>query len=118
MTPEKPSPGFTLDIDSLIGETGLNREDYLEIYELFQVTYEGLMKDLEEALARGDTEAAVRAAHTLKGAAANLGFAPMAEAARKIQEGPGDTAGAARAVMEIRTLYASLDAQVQAYAAR
>ena len=107
-----------MDLEAFIEETGLDREEYLEIYELFKETYETLMKDLEEALARGDNFAAMRAAHTLKGAASNLGFTALAEAARRIQESPEDTAGTAETLTEIRTLYASLDRQVRAFAVR
>lgn len=41
---------------------------------------------LEEALAAGDTEAAFRAAHTLKGTAANLGLDDLANAASELTE--------------------------------
>ena len=110
------TPPVDLDLEAFVEKTGLDRDEYLEIYALFKETYETLMKDLEEALARGDKFEAMRAAHTLKGAASNLGFTALAETARRIQESPEDMAGAAAAVKEIHSIYASLDQKVQAFA--
>lgn len=51
--------------------------------------------ELEGALAAGDAAAAFRAAHTLKGVSANLGFARLTASARALTEALRPAAGAA-----------------------
>ena len=57
---------------------------------------DGSFETLKAALKNGDTDTAFRAAHTLKGVAANLGFTALYNAAALITEAlrNGDIAGA------------------------
>ncbi|GAB6095806.1 hypothetical protein JCM14469_20590 [Desulfatiferula olefinivorans] len=58
-----------------LGESlGLDEDEFIEIVELFLETAEEDVHKLEGALASGNCEAAADAAHSLKGAAGNLGF--------------------------------------------
>ncbi len=101
-------------VEGFIRDTGLDLEDYLEIYELFQENFQELMGELEQALAGNDTEKVLLTAHTLKGITSSVGFMDLADIAREIQENPGDLKRAAEATTEMRALYEVLDRQVTA----
>ena len=107
----------TFDVKDVIERTGLDLEDYLEIYELFQENFNELMGDLKQALADQETEKLMHTAHTLKGSTSNIGFAHIADLAKKIQDDPGDFEQAANLIPQMEELYVVLDKQVQAVAA-
>jgi CheY-like chemotaxis protein len=58
---------------------------YLDLANKFVAAHQDDMQRLSELLARHDFEAAVRLAHSLKGAAATLGMDELAEHAKKIE---------------------------------
>ena len=62
---------------------------------------------LSEALGRGDAQTAFRAAHTLKGVAANLGLAQLCAAASDMTEclRRGELSGAQARLAETETAY-------------
>ena len=64
---------------------------------------------LEQALAGGDVDTAVREAHTLKGVAGNLSFAALYEAASKVNAAlrEGDLAGATALMDPVRSAHAA-----------
>ena len=65
---------------------------------------------LEQALAGGDVDTAVREAHTLKGVAGNLSFAALYEAASKVNAAlrEGDLAGATALMDPVRSAHAAV----------
>lgn len=65
---------------------------------------------LEQALADGDVERALREAHTLKGVAGNLSFTTLYEAASSVNAAlrEGDLAAAAALMDPVRTAYANV----------
>lgn len=65
---------------------------------------------LEQALADGDVDTAVREAHTLKGVAGNLSFAALYEAASKVNAAlrEGDLAGATALMDPVRSAHAAV----------
>ena len=55
-------------------------------YAVIDPDYDPCFSDLKTALSRRDTEAAFRAAHTLKGVAQNLGFSDLQRTASELTE--------------------------------
>jgi signal transduction histidine kinase/CheY-like chemotaxis protein len=66
-------------IDALVRELG--PEDTAFLLDAFATDAAGLLADLSTALESGDAELARRSLHTLKGAAANVGFDEMSQRA-------------------------------------
>jgi signal transduction histidine kinase/CheY-like chemotaxis protein len=66
-------------IDALVRELG--PEDTAFLLDAFATDAAGLLADLSAALESGDAELARRSLHTLKGAAANVGFDDMSQRA-------------------------------------
>lgn len=116
MTLSECNSTFKFDIDSVIERTGLDLDEYLEIYELFQESFQELMSELKAAMESKDTEKIMHTAHTLKGAAINMGFENLSEIAFKIQSEPGNAELVASSVPQLETLYAQVCEEVQAIA--
>ena len=74
-----------IDTKSALRRTGGNRRRYESLLRKFAEPSAGAVEDIRAALAAGDTSTAARAAHSMKGAAANLGAAGLAEAAAKAE---------------------------------
>ncbi len=87
-----------VDVESALARVEGDREFLAELVRLFLSTLPESREKLSEALAKGDTAAAAKAAHALKGAAANVSAGPTAQAALEVEKAArsGD-AGAARA---------------------
>ncbi len=75
-----------MNIVQLAGDLDLDEEEYRSILELFVETSRSDLAAIRDAVARGDATAAGRAAHSLKGAAANLGLSDMSSVAHEIEE--------------------------------
>ncbi|MGD1048520.1 MAG: Hpt domain-containing protein [Candidatus Krumholzibacteriaceae bacterium] len=87
----------------LARDIGLEEAEYLELLDLFSQTTRADLATIAEAAASGDARKAVGAAHSIKGAAANLGLRDIAGEARTIEERSregrlGEIGGAARAL--------------------
>lgn len=104
---------ITLDIKAVVERTGLDLEDYLEIYELFQDNYNELMTELKNALEQKDTDSLMRTAHTIKGSTSNIGFSQLSDIAREIQDNPGDFEMITEAIPQMEAIYKKLDSLVQ-----
>lgn len=104
------------DLENVLDETGLDREEYLEIYDLFKESFAELMQELEASVASDETGMVKQAAHTIKGVCSNIGFMDIAMIAQKIQEDPDNMKLAAESIPEMRALYAKLDIEIQAIA--
>ena len=76
------------NLNEVIERTGLEIDEYLEIYELFQESFRELLDDVKAALAETDSEKIMHAAHTLKGATINMGFNSLSDWALKVQLEP------------------------------
>ena len=74
-----------IDTKSALRRTGGNRRRYESLLRKFAEPSAGAVEDIRAALAAGDTSTAARAAHSMKGAAANLGAAGLAEVAAKAE---------------------------------
>jgi HPt (histidine-containing phosphotransfer) domain-containing protein len=75
-----------MNIAALARETGLEESEYYEILELFAATARKDMDTIKAAIESGDAEGGSGAAHSLKGASANLGLSGIYEKARTTEE--------------------------------
>jgi len=80
-----------MNIAQLAGDLELNEEEYREILVLFVETSRSDLAAIKAAVAIGDAPSAGRAAHSLKGAAANLGLSNMSGTAHEIEEKSRDS---------------------------
>jgi signal transduction histidine kinase/DNA-binding response OmpR family regulator/HPt (histidine-containing phosphotransfer) domain-containing protein len=74
-----------IDTKSALRRTGGNRKRYESLLRRFAESSAGVVEEIRAALAAGDTSTAARAAHSLKGAAANLGAGALAELAARAE---------------------------------
>jgi len=74
-----------IDVKSALKRTGGNRRRYETLLRKFAGQQAGAVEGIRAALEAGDAATAERAAHTLKGVAANLGATGLAEAAAKAE---------------------------------
>lgn len=74
-----------MNIQELADNLGLEKNEYLELLDLFIDTAASDVSELESAIGEGNGEKAVGAAHSLKGSAGNLGLMEIHEQARKME---------------------------------
>ena len=74
-----------MDLKALGESLGLEESEFIEIVEIFLETAYMDVKKLEDAHRSQDPKAVSEAAHSLKGAAANLGFMEMASLSSKLE---------------------------------
>jgi len=65
---------------------GLEKDEYLELIELFIDTGMSDMNQLQDGIDERNPEKVYKAAHSLKGAAMNLGLNGLSETAEEIEE--------------------------------
>ncbi len=100
-----------IDTKGALRRTGGNRLRYESLLRKFAQPGAGGVAEIRAALAAGDTETAARAAHSLKGAAANLGATALAEVASRAESAINGRSGVDPALHE---LAASLETVVAA----
>lgn len=64
---------------------GLDEDEYRELFELFLDTGRADYKRLKLAFAAGDAQQVARSAHTINGAAGNMGIMNIHEVAKRIE---------------------------------
>jgi HPt (histidine-containing phosphotransfer) domain-containing protein len=70
-----------------IGESiGLNKEEYLEMLEIFFESGGEDLKNLETAIKESDAEKAHRASHSIKGSSGSLMLDPIHEIAKSMDD--------------------------------
>jgi HPt (histidine-containing phosphotransfer) domain-containing protein len=74
-----------MNIKKLAEGLGLEEDEYMEILELLVDSGSADILSLEAAAENSDAEGAVMAAHSLKGAAANMGLVELSEIAKDIE---------------------------------
>jgi two-component system sensor histidine kinase/response regulator len=74
-----------IDTDTALKRTGGNRKRYESLLQRFADSQSATVSEIRNALAAHDVPTAIRIAHSTKGAAANLGATPLAEAAAKAE---------------------------------
>ena len=93
--PALVDPGRLEELAGAIGDAGL-RELVATLFD----TCGDALAALHAAQAAGDTEARRRQAHSIKGAARNVGYHAVADAARRLEKGSGDEVPALIAQLE------------------
>jgi CheY-like chemotaxis protein/HPt (histidine-containing phosphotransfer) domain-containing protein len=96
---ESKEPVESVQLESDSADTGLvpvdwqrlmlsadnDRDFAAELVQLFIESGDSVLRDISEALARGDISAVGRAAHSLKGSSANMCASPTSEAAARLE---------------------------------
>ena len=92
-----------MNFNELSSNLGLEEEEYVELVELFVETGMAELNELWIAIDRSSTEKVARIAHSLKGAALNLGLNEFRELAEKI--GETARAGQLEKIAQIAEIY-------------
>ncbi len=71
-----------MDFNALASNLGLERDEYIELVELFIETAESDIEKIRTANVQKDADQVAEAAHSLKGSAGNLGFLALSEKAK------------------------------------
>ena len=74
-----------MNINELAGNLGLETDEYMEILELLVDSGKADIASLEQAIAANNAEGVVKAAHSIKGASANMGLMDLSDTAREIE---------------------------------
>ena len=74
-----------MNFEKLAEEIGFDKEEYMELIELFINTTTSDIDKLRTAINNGDFNAAEKAAHSIKGAASSLGLMEISDEAKKIE---------------------------------
>jgi histidine phosphotransfer protein HptB len=77
--------GESMNLKEFAENLGIEQDECFELIELFLETSTTDLSKVETAIASGDREATVDAAHSIKGAAANLGLMEIYEAAKQME---------------------------------
>jgi HPt (histidine-containing phosphotransfer) domain-containing protein len=75
-----------MNFQELADNLGLEVDEYRELIELFIDTGTADFQKIQAALAGGNSDQVMRSAHTIKGAAGNLGLMDVSETARSIED--------------------------------
>ncbi len=78
-----------MNIKDLAENLGLEETEYLELIRLLIDTVVSDLDKLQSAIAQGDAAHAAEIAHSVKGAAGNLGFARLHDIAGELEEKAG-----------------------------
>ncbi|HET8550779.1 MAG TPA: Hpt domain-containing protein [Bryobacteraceae bacterium] len=107
MQPEVSAGAAVLDRAGALDRVGGDAALLGEIARLFLLEYPALLAEIRSACARGDARELERAAHTLKGAAANFCARPTVEAAFALER-----IGRSRELSQAREAVARLEAEL------
>lgn len=74
-----------MDLKEMASLIGLEEDEFFEIVQLFLDTAVSDIKKIETAKSSSDCDKIAEAAHSLKGAAANLGFTDLSEISAEVE---------------------------------
>jgi len=74
-----------IELDAALERLGGDRELYGELVDVFRKECPAVIEEMRRAIASGDAKTLGRGAHTLRGAASNLGAACVSEAAAETE---------------------------------
>ncbi len=74
-----------MSFEDLASRLGIDTEDFIELVELFITTTRSDMDKIRRAMDGNNPSDAAAAAHSIKGAAANLGYGEMAEITKTME---------------------------------
>lgn len=75
-----------MDFRGLANHLDMEKDEFLEVLNLFLDVSDDELRTLQSALDKGDPQKAARAAHSIKGAAINLGLLEMYEFAKSMEK--------------------------------
>jgi HPt (histidine-containing phosphotransfer) domain-containing protein len=103
-----------MNFQELAENLGLEVDEYRELIELFIDTGSADFQKIQVAMAGGDAEQVMRSAHTIKGAAGNLGLMDVSDTAKSIEESASKNQldGIGTAVQILKTQFEAIDAFV------
>jgi histidine phosphotransfer protein HptB len=103
-----------MNFQELAENLGLEVDEYRELIELFIDTGSADYKKIEEALAGGNSDQVMRSAHTIKGAAGNLGLMDVSDTAKTIEDSASKNqlGGIGSAVQILKTQFEAIEAFV------
>jgi HPt (histidine-containing phosphotransfer) domain-containing protein len=103
-----------MNFKALAQNLGLEEDEYRELVELFIETGIADYQKIESGLASRDADQVIRSAHTIKGAAGNLGFTEISDLAKLIEENADNNIleGLDQAVSSLRAHFESITAFV------
>jgi HPt (histidine-containing phosphotransfer) domain-containing protein len=99
----KGNESHVVDLDQALDRVGGDRELYRELLDMLFEDASEQVRDMREAIGRGDAQRVERVAHSLKGAAASLEAGPVRDAALWLEMLGREVtlAGAAEALAEL-----------------
>ena len=74
-----------MDCKSMAQRLGLEEEDFLEVLSLFVEVSASDLRNLESGLEKADARLVSDAAHSIKGAAMNLGLQEISDIAKRVE---------------------------------
>ncbi len=75
-----------MNFNELAENLGLEKDEFMELVDLFVETGKPQLEQLKEAVEAKDETEIRRVAHSLKGASGNLGLMTISEMAKKIED--------------------------------
>jgi len=78
-------PNGAVELDAALERLGGDRELYNELVEVFRKECPAVVEEMRRAIASGDATNLTRGAHTLRGAASNLGAAQLSKTAAELE---------------------------------
>ncbi len=92
-----------MDFKAMASKLGFDEADFIELAQLLVTTSRSQVSTIEQGAATGCSSTVTKAAHSIKGAAGNLGFTHIAAMARQVEILAGQ-----KKFLEIRTTAADL----------
>ena len=102
-----------IDTKAALRRAGGNLKRYESLLRKFAQLSAGGVEEIRNALAAGETETAARAAHSIKGSAANLGASEVAEVAAKAESAILAGQGIEDALRSLETSFATTAAAIR-----
>ncbi len=105
-----------MNFKELAENLGLEVDEYRELIELFVDTGAADFQKIDEGMSTGDSELVMRSAHTIKGAAGNLGLMDVSETAGIIEENANNNNmdGLSATVDVLKTQFEAIEAFINA----
>lgn len=103
-----------MNFKELGANLGLEEDEYRELIELFVTTGSADFQNIQSALTNSDADQVMRSAHTIKGAAGNLGLIEVSDVAKIIEDNAGNNQldGLESAVADLQKHFEEIDAFV------
>lgn len=103
-----------MNFKELGANLGLEEDEYRELIELFITTGSADCHNIQSALTNSDADQVMRSAHTIKGAAGNLGLLEVSDVAKTIEDSATNNQldGLESAVADLQKQFEAIDAFV------